>query len=104
MTLFVCAAQEVMQRGAEGLGKMINKGFDRQLPSTGLKAGFPGDSGGSQWAQHVPLSGLQGQSLQQDPSLTSSETLAEEQTAHDNRAARQWVQHTDADDEEMSRL
>ena len=53
--------QEVMHRGAEEIGKILNKGLDRQaLPATGLKAGLPGDpSRGAQWGEGTPLVGLQ---------------------------------------------
>lgn len=46
----------------------------------------------------------QGQSLEVDSSVSVSEELAQEQEAHDTRAARQWVPHINADDEEMNRL
>jgi hypothetical protein len=36
--------------------------------------------------------------------VSVSEDLAQEQEAHDTRAARQWVPHISADDEEMNRL
>lgn len=50
-----------MHRGAEEIGKILNKGLDRQaLPATGLKAGLPGDpSRGAQWGEGTPLVGLQ---------------------------------------------
>ena len=53
--------QEVMHRGAEEIGKILNKGLDRQArPATGLKAGLPGEpSRGAQWGEGTPLVGLQ---------------------------------------------
>jgi len=87
-----------MQRGAHEIGKMLNKG----LPATGIKAGLPGNSLESRSGSGGPLVGLQGQSLQQGPALTISADWAEQQAVHDNKAARQWVPHTD--DDEMNRL
>ena len=93
-----------MQRGAQEIGKILNKGLDRPgLPATGIQAGLPGGSRESQTGLGAPLVGLQGQSLQQDESVTSSTDLLEQQAEQDSRAARQWVPHTNADEEEMSR-
>ncbi len=95
--------QEVMQRGAKEIGKILNKGLDRPgLPATGIQAGLPGGSREPQSGLGMPLVGLQGQSLQQDDTITNSADLLVQQAEHDSRAARQWVPHTDADDEEMS--
>ena len=96
--------QEAMQRGAKEIGKILNKGLDRPgLPATGIQAGLPGGAREPQSGSGMPLVGLQGQSLQQDESVTSSTGLLEQQAEHDNRAARQWVPHSDADEEEMNR-
>ena len=87
-----------MQRGAQEIGKMLNKG----LPATGIQAGLPGGSGQSKSGSGMPLVGLQGQSLQQSDSMTSSADLAEQQVEHDSKAARQWVPHSEADEDEMN--
>ncbi|KAK9916031.1 hypothetical protein WJX75_007578 [Coccomyxa subellipsoidea] len=81
--------QEVMQRGAEEIGKMLNKGFDRQrLPTSELAATLAADatSGDSLGglADEQKASGIRGQQLLGDP----------------NSAARQWMK--DGLDDEMS--
>ncbi|CAK0773250.1 hypothetical protein CVIRNUC_004045 [Coccomyxa viridis] len=97
--------QEVMQRGADHLGKMINKGLDRHpLPATGLKAGLPGGSEDTDLRSSAPLMGLQGQSLDTEPSLFSSKDLAMQQAMHDDTVARQWLPHSEADNNEMNNL
>ena len=96
--------QEAMQRGAKEIGKILNKGLDRPgLPATGIQAGLPGGSREPHLGSGMPLVGLQGQSLRQDESITSSAGLAVQQAEHDSRAARQWVPHSEADEEEMNR-
>ncbi len=82
---------------------MLNKGLDRQgLPATGIQAGLPGGSREPQSGLGMPLVGLQGQSLKRDETNTNSADLLVQQAEHDSRAARQWVPHTDADEEEMN--
>ena len=94
-----------MQRGADHLGKMINKGLDRHpLPATGLKAGLPGGSEDTDLRSSAPLMGLQGQSLDTEPSLFSSKDLAMQQAMHDDTVARQWLPHSEADSNEMNNL
>ncbi len=94
-----------MQRGADHLGKMINKGLDRHpLPATGLKAGLPGGSEDTDLRSSAPLMGLQGQSLDTEPSLLSSKDLAMQQAMHDDTVARQWLPHSEADNNEMNNL
>lgn len=78
-----------MQRGAEEIGKMLNKGFDRQrLPTSELAAALAADatSGDSLGglADEQKASGIRGQQLLGDP----------------NSAARQWMK--DGLDDEMS--
>ena len=94
-----------MQRGADHLGKMINKGLDRHpLPATGLKAGLPGGPGDTDYGSAAPLVGLQGQNLETDPLLYSSKDLAMQQAVHDDKVVRQWVPHSEADTDEMNYL
>ncbi len=81
-----------MQRGAEEIGKMLNKGFDRQRMPTSQMAASQLDS-----ASGVGLADLAGEQGSPAASTGASQLFG---TSDANSAARQWMK--DGLDDEMS--
>ncbi len=96
LTLNACwqIAQEVMQRGAEEIGKMLNKGFDRQrLPTGGeMPLVLAGDALDVLPGEEKDVDLL---SLHQGP--LKGQQVSAERGAGATFAARQWMKDGDVD-------
>jgi hypothetical protein len=88
--------QEVMQRGAEEIGKMLNKGFDRQRVPTGgqLPSMMAGDADGVADEEGDELEGLH-----QGPLKGQQASAGKAVDEHGSSAAKPWMTEADADAE-----